>query len=191
MSYFSGRRVGPANLSIPSNDEREFLLADREVLQLIWVLSRKCSINHNIPSWTGFNILIRNGIPVLKSSIGYLDSIDLPATEITTVYEIMSKCLKIKEKLNLPVLICAKAAEIKWKNPEKFQNCIIMLGIFHMLMMYLGIIGKRFKDGGLRDVLVQSGIIAEGSVEKTLSGKMYNRAVRYCKIVYEALSYTH
>ena len=193
-SYFSGKRVGPTNLSIPANDEREFLLADQELRNLIWVLSRKNSIIHNIPSWTGFNIQIRNGILVVKSSIRYLDSIDLPATEISTVYEILDKCLKIKEKLNLAVLVCvfdqaifAKAVEIKWKHPEKYENCIIMLGIFHMLMMFLGIIGKRFKDGGLRDVLVQSGVIAEGSVEKTLSGKMYNRAVRYCKIVYEAL----
>ena len=56
-----------------------------------------------------------------------------------------------------------------------------------MLMMFLGIIGKRYKDAGLKDVLVQSELIAEGSVDKALSGKMYNRSVRCHKIVYEAL----
>ena len=37
--------------------------------------------------------------------------------------------------------------------------------------MYLGIIGKRFKDAGLRDVLVQSEIVDEGSIERALTGK--------------------
>ena len=71
--------------------------------------------------------------------------------------------------------------------PTQYKDCILMLGMFHMLMMYLGIIGKRFKDAGLRDVLIQSEILAEGSVDKALAGKMYNRSVRSCKLVYEAL----
>ena len=70
---------------------------------------------------------------------------------------------------------------------DQFKDCVVMLGIFHLLMMYLGIIGKRFKDAGLKDVLVQSEIVAEGSIERALSGKMYNRAVRCYKLMYEAL----
>ena len=74
------------------------------------------------------------------------------------------------------------------EKPEVFQSCIIMLGIFHTLMMFLGIIGKRFGDGGYRDLLVQSEVIAEGSVDRALSGKMYNQSVRAVKLTYEALS---
>ena len=159
-------------------------------------MARKYSVAYPIASWTGFNIQIRDGIFVVQqSTIGYLHSIDSPATEKSTVFEILSKCLKIQEKLNLNAIVCVfyhgiycKAAEIKWKYPEQFKNCILMLGIFHMLMMYLGISGKRFKDAGLKDVLIQSGVIAEGSVERALSGKMYNRSVRCLKIVYEALN---
>lgn len=71
--------------------------------------------------------------------------------------------------------------------PNQYKDCILMLGMFHMLMMYLGIIGKRFKDAGLCNVLIQSQILAEGSVDKALAGNMYNRSVRICKLVYEAL----
>ena len=53
-----------------------------------------------------------------------------------------------------------------------------MLGIFHILMMHFGIIGKCFGPGGYRDLLVSSEVIAEGSVDCTLSGKMCNRSVR-------------
>ena len=70
---------------------------------------------------------------------------------------------------------------------NQFKDCVVMLGIFHLLMMYLGIIGKRFKDAGLRDVLVQSEIVTEGSIERALTGKMYNRAVRCYKLMHEAL----
>ena len=58
----------------------------------------------------------------------------------------------------------------------------------HPLMMFLGIIGKRFGDAGYRDILVQSEVIADGSVDRALTGKMYNRSVRAVKLTYEALS---
>ena len=36
---------------------------------------------------------------------------------------------------------------------DRFKDCIVMLVIFHLLMMFLGIIGKRFKDAGLNNIL--------------------------------------
>ena len=169
------------------------MFADQELLHLIWILSRK-SLPRTIPSWTGFNITIRQNIPVLASSVGYLDCIDAPATDISTIYTVMERCLTIKETLKLSCIICvfdqaiyAKAVEIRWKKMERYKDCILMLGTFHTIMMYLGIIGKRFKDAGLRDILIQSEVIAEGSVDRALTGKMYNRSVRSYKLVYEAL----
>ncbi|KAG0725200.1 hypothetical protein GWK47_039080 [Chionoecetes opilio] len=44
-----------------------------------------------------------------------------------------------------------------------------------------------FGDAGLRDVAVESGVIAEGSINRVLEGKQYNRAVRLHKLMYEAL----
>ena len=54
-------------------------------------------------------------------------------------------------------------------------------------MMCLGIIGKKFSDAGLKDLSIQSDVVATGSVDKAFSGKMYNRSARAHKIVYEAL----
>ncbi|KAG1659941.1 Choline O-acetyltransferase [Nymphon striatum] len=51
----------------------------------------------------------------------------------------------------------------------------------------LSIIGKLFRDAGLRDLAVESGVIGEGSIDKVLDGKQYNRGVRLHKITYEAL----
>ena len=56
---------------------------------------------------------------------------------------------------------------------------------FHTIGTLLGIIGKRFQDAGLRDICIESGVIAEGSVSSVLEGKRYNRAVRFHKLLYE------
>ena len=60
------------------------------------------------------------------------------------------------------------------------------MGMFHMLMMYMHILSKRFSDTGVCDVLIQSSVIAEGSIDKALCGEMYNRGVRMYKLMYEA-----
>ena len=81
----------------------------------------------------------------------------------------------------------AKATEVIWKQRDKFLEVIPQMGIFHTLCTLLSIIGKRFQDAGLRDLIIESGVIAQGSVEKVLLGKHYNRAVRLYKLMYQAM----
>ena len=133
-------------------------------------------------------------MPILSSNIQYLTSTDLSATEMCTVVTVFDRCLKIKEQLRLNNIVCVfdqaiycKAMEMKWRYPEKYKDCIVMLGIFHVIMMYLGITSKKVSDTGLKDLIIQSDVVATGSLDKALSGKMYNRSVRAHKIVYEAL----
>ena len=40
-----------------------------------------------IPSWISFYITILEGLLVMKSSIKYLGCIDLPATDMSTIYQ--------------------------------------------------------------------------------------------------------
>ena len=98
----------------------------------------------------------------------------------------MNRAMKIIESLKLPSIVCVfkqviylKAIEIKWKEKQKFNNVVLMIGMFHILMMFMHILGKQFSAAGLRGVLIQSGVVAEGSVGKALSGKMYNRGIDY------------
>ncbi|KAG0716291.1 hypothetical protein GWK47_010041 [Chionoecetes opilio] len=97
------------------------------------------------------------------------------------------------QSLQLKKIVCvfdkaldAKAAEVLWKQ-EKFKNIIIRRGVFHTICNLLSTIGKRFQDAGLRDLCVESGVIAEGSVSG-VDGRpeVKNRAVRLHKLVYEA-----
>ena len=61
------------------------------------------------------------------------------------------------------------------------------MGVFHTICRMVCIIGKRFRDAGFRDVAVESGVIAEGSIDALLDGRKYNRAIRFLKLVYESL----
>ena len=58
---------------------------------------------------------------------------------------------------------------------------------FHLIMTLLGVIGTRFGDAGLRELAIESDAIAEGSVERVLNGKNYNRSLCLRKIFFEAL----
>ena len=63
----------------------------------------------------------------------------------------------------------------------------MMMGIFHQYLEFMSILNGRFGDAGLLDALVQSSIVAEGSVDSALRGKSYNRGIRLYKTYYEAL----
>ena len=113
---------------------------------------------------------------------------------LKTAYEVLSRGYEIKNRLQLSVVVCvfdqafyAKAMEVYWKHKALFDGIVIMMGGFHLLLMLLGVIGSQFGDAGLRELAVQSDVVAEGSVEKSLNGKQYNRAVRLHNCVYEAL----
>ena len=42
------------------------------------------------------------------------------------------------------------------------------MGVFHTICTMLAVIGKRFGDAGLRDLSVESGVIAGGSIAGVL-----------------------
>ena len=49
--------------------------------------------------------------------------------------------------------IYAKAIELKRKDQEKFNSYVLMMGMFHILMMFMLIFSKRFANAGVRDIL--------------------------------------
>ena len=81
----------------------------------------------------------------------------------------------------------AKATEIIWKHRDTFSEVTPRMGTFPTLCTLLNIIGKQFQGAGLRDLCIESDVIADGSIEKLLLGKQYNRAVRFHKLLYEVL----
>ena len=132
---------------------------------------------------------------VAKDSLGYLPTINAPATDMSTVYQVLTKSLQIKETLSLQSVVVvfdqalyAKATEIKWKHSAQFNDIVLRMGVFHTICTFLAVVGKRFQDAGLRDVWVKSGGIADGSAAGVLEGRSYNCTIRFHKLIFEALN---
>ena len=108
--------------------------------------------------------------------------------------QVMERALSIVNSLHLVSTVCvfdqaiySKTGKIKWKDPMKFKPCIVMMRVFHILMTYMSILNKCISDAGLKDALIQSSIVAEGSIDSALRGKCYNRGLRLYKVFYESL----
>ena len=69
---------------------------------LLWilVLIHACE-KQSVPGWTRFNILVRNEHEVAKDNVGYPPTINTPATNMSTVYQVLMRSMQIKETFNL------------------------------------------------------------------------------------------
>ena len=195
--YYASARVGPQLLPTSESHVQEAQEGAQVASNknLAWVLARQTNSDcQTIPSWTGFNIKTRDQELISEDVVGYLPTINAPATELTTVYEILKQSDLIRKELSLDTIIVvmdqalyAKAVEITWKEKDKFSHLLLRMGTFHTIMNALSIIGKRFCDAGLKDICIEAGLVAEGSINGVIDGKQYNRAIRVHKCIYEAL----
>ena len=77
---------------------------------------------------------------------------------------------------------------MKYKhNPNIFSDVLVRMGVFNTTCSYLGALGKRLRCSDFEEILVESGICASGSINKLMSGKHYNRAMRVRKLTLKAL----
>ncbi|CAL1293796.1 unnamed protein product [Larinioides sclopetarius] len=148
----------------------------------------------HMPGWTGFNTYLHNKKSISLTKIGYLPILDANPTEISTVNTILDKSLKIADEFKLSTIVVvmdqalySKAQQIRWSNKEYEERIILRLGEFHTLMSFLAIIGKRFRDAGLEDIFIESGLVAQNSLNGVMNGNHYNRSIRAHKIMAEAL----
>ena len=75
-----------------------------------------------------------------------------------------------------------KANPIIWKNPEFYDDHIVMIGSFHLICAHLKMIGKKMNESGLADVLLEAGVISVGSMNGVMSGKNCSCAINCTKL---------
>ena len=56
---------------------------------------------------------------------------------------------------------------------------------YHIVLNFLSLLGKKFADSGLDDLLIESGVYAAGSTSTLMKGKSYNRGIRAHKLCLE------
>lgn len=209
QQYNAGKRCGPATCEAEVVDyvkETSDAHCYPKIKDFAWFLSRlplgedgrltdETTVNpQSVPGWTGYNMVARRDEVPEKSVVGYCQLIDASPTELSTVYTLLKKSVSMANRLGLgdtlvvlDQAIYAKALEVIWKQQQEFESVVLMMGAFHVACVFLAVIGKRFGDAGLRDLLIESRIIGSGSVNGVLGGKHYNRALRTHKIILEAL----
>ena len=142
------------------------------MIQFIWAPARYLKRNVQIvSSWTGFKMLTRRNKQVQNDTVDYLPTIDAPVTQVNTIFEILNNANSIKNSLNLNSMVVvmdqaiyAKAIEISWKHQDLFQDLVLRLRIFHTIGVLLAVTGQRSGAAGLRDTVIESKAIADGSV---------------------------
>lgn len=195
-TFYGGKKQGPKPFAseIPLEQSAYLpLMKHPEKLDLAYHVT-KFKVEGVLPSWTGFNQLLSQTEVPQKSVVGYLPVIDGSPTEMNTVLTILQRSVEIADKLNLETVVLvmdqaiySKAQMIRWGNAQFMERLVIRLGAFHTAMSFLACLGKRFRDAGLQDILIESEIVATGSVNGVLTGKHYNRAVRSHKLMSDAL----
>lgn len=194
--YRGGMRNGPATVSADIMKPSDSILQKQyHTLDLAFCLAKLPGVNGRLlPGWTGFNTLVDyQNIPPM-SKVGYLPVIDASPTDMSTVNTILLRSVDIADSLELDSIavvfdqaIYAKAQQIRWQNACFSKRLVIRLGEFHTIMSYLAVIGKRFMDSGLQDILIEAEVIAAGSINAVLTGHHYNRSMRAHKLLFEAM----
>ena len=64
----------------------------------------------------------------------------------------------------------------------------LRMGGFHATCVSLSVIGKRFANGGLKDLIVESGFLGEDQASQMLKGKYYNNDIRVQLYLVEAIN---
>lgn len=200
LPYYQAARKGPQNIAPETAgqnyDAGDFASSKAADLSFIMRKVVNASEDMALPGWTAHNIKISDPLPLSK--IHYLPVIEASPTDLATVKHILEDVVKYCNKVEcesvmlvMDQAIYSKAQQIRWAvEPDSpyYRQVVPRLGEFHTIMCFLSIIGKRFSLSGLDDILIESELVAAGSMNGVLSGKMYNRSVRAHKVLFEALS---
>ena len=192
VPYNRVERIGPSRKVSEVPDHWKDLLNQSKVRDFMFIMARMYG-GEDVPGWTGYNIK-KYDYAVLQTKIHYLPVIEASPTDFDTVNTIIYKSTDIKSMFKVPYIICvfdlaiyAKVQEIRWADQTLKDKLVVRLGEFHTCMSFMAVIGKRFGDAGLGDILVEAGVVAEGSLNGVMSGHHYNRSIHAYKIIYEAM----
>ena len=126
--------------------------------------------------------------------MGYCPGIAGSTSEYSTIYTVMKTIHDIsailgqtKSVVIINLTIFSKAKQIQWRHPDEFKHLVIRMGGFHIALHFLSVIGKKFEESGIADLLMESGLYGTTSTIALLKGKLYNRGLHVHKLIMEAL----
>ena len=138
----------------------------------------------NIPMWVGWNSLITDD-PLPQQIIGYMKNICLPPTRLNVVAETMRISQKVAKECQQPyaivtydLAVAKLALKIQDEDAPQYDNVFICFGAFHTMLAYFSGIGFFLAESGGPETLVETGVLASGSLDGFISGRHFNRCKR-------------
>ena len=132
------------------------------------------------PGWSGYMSNVSVGKYPGKSIVNLLPIIDLDPSNMSCIYSTINFVIDQAKRLNIetPVLtfdqpLWLKVAEII--NVKSIRIVLILVG-FHLIMSFLGSIGKLMKGSEISEALQT--VYGKNAVEHMMSGKAVTRAIR-------------
>ena len=120
-----------------------------------------------------------------QQNVLFLERIMESPTKNRTVVETMKKRINVAEKCNqkyaivtYDLTIALKAQQIQATESPTFDRLFIMFGDFHLELAFYGAQEAYLDERGVENVLVESEVLAEGSLSGLIEGKSYNCCVR-------------
>ena len=178
--------------------EQSYTQTESPNINLCWALARLCptkllEVYIVCPGWKVFNATISHS-SVSTTSIGYCQFLRRPPTNSDVVQEALHICIKASTKLGLSHTVVTQdeavyeiSYTLRKNNPEEFPGLILRLGGFHLLMNYLGAVGKFMTGTGLKEMLVKGGVILDGIANKILSRRGYYQSINAHMRAHEAM----
>ena len=142
-----------------------------------WYFNSKSDLK---PNWSGYMQNMLEGQCPGKPHVTYLPIIDLNLNDDQCIYSTLKFIEEQSASLNIdtPVItfdqpLWLKAANIIF---TKHLNIVCRLGGFHLIMSFLGSIGKLMEKSGIEEAL--GNIYGPNAVIHVLNGKAYSRSIR-------------
>lgn len=150
-----------------------------------------------IPMWSAWNSLIT--VDVLpQQRVCYLQNISLPSTRLDVVAEtlrmaqnVASECSEKYAIVTYDLAIAKPASQIQEQEAPLYDNVFVMFGAFHIMMAYFSAVGFYIDGSGGDTIMLDSEVLASGSLQGFLSGKHFNRCKRLHPIMALAFQKLH
>ena len=165
-----------------------------QAVDLAYAVSRATSERLVVPLWANFQHAVQDATHPGPTRFVFHPFVEAKPDSDDAVYSTLSYVLKVSLDMGVtPVVtfdqpLYLRALKIRNRMAEtdpRWSKIVIHLGIFHCMMSYMGGIGQRMEDSGIRKVLEEA--YGSGAADHLLSGKAYSRGIRAHQIIHKAL----
>ena len=170
-------------------------LSSWKKIDIGWMISH--AIDSDISMWDGYHSIIqKDNTPLQK--VSYLMPINASPTSNSVVWKTLKVAKKIANdcgckymQTTCDLAIAKVSCSIRSKEKPVLNDIFNHIGIFHIKCAFAKYLGTYIDGSGLINVLLDSAIIAAGSLNSFLSGKNYNRCKRIHLTIALALQKLH